>query len=105
MEEMLERQRTEMENYRREIDGLRGRRDEAEGTRVKLPKPTLQKLNRFLAMFERIAEVAEGSLGNSTCGVAHWKGYGCLYRCIQSVDWTTGLDYWTGLLESGRPIS
>ena len=62
MEEMLERQRTEMENYRREIDGLRGRRDEAEGARVKLPKPTLQKLDpkedieNFLATFERIAK-------------------------------------------------
>ena len=62
MEEMLERQRTEMENYRREIDGLRGRRDEAEGARIKLPKPTLQKLDpkedieNFLATFERIAK-------------------------------------------------
>ena len=62
MEEMLERQRTEMENYRREIEGLRGRRDEAEGARIKLPKPTLQKLDpkedieNFLATFERIAK-------------------------------------------------
>ena len=24
-----------------------------------------------------------------------------LLGCIQSVDWTTGLDYWTGLLDCG----
>ena len=26
----------------------------------------------------------------------------CLYGWVQSLDWTTGLDYWTGLLDSPK---
>ena len=59
--EMLERQKAEMEGYRRDVATLRDQRGGPEESRVKLPKPTLQKLEpmenieNFLATFERIA--------------------------------------------------
>ena len=34
------------------------------------------------------------------CHSAHSRGDERVDGCIQSVDWTTGLDYWTGLLDS-----
>lgn len=73
--------------YREEMQSVRTH-EEAAAARLKLPKPTLQKLvkkddiENFLSMFERIAKqqarLAQGSVGYPTCRPPDRKGVGSL---------------------------
>ena len=65
MMRLMDQQREEMGRYRRELEELRRENAEPPPQRVKLPKPTLQKLahkddiENFLQTFERIARQQE----------------------------------------------
>ena len=62
MTRLIEQQREEMARYRHELEELRTKSATSEGTKPKLPKPTLHKLDPnddiedFLATFEHIAK-------------------------------------------------